>query len=73
MIFELFADPVTWWLFGTAVVFTHVGQYMAFKNNVNITIAATIDSLIEDGYIKTKLKDNELVLIKHTDWSKGDK
>jgi hypothetical protein len=45
---------------------------MAFRDHLEDVIAATIESLIEDGYIKTKGNGEELELIKHTDWNKCD-
>jgi hypothetical protein len=65
-------NEVTYWLLGTAIIFTFVGRYMAFRDHLEDVIAATIESLIEDGYIKTKGNGEELELIKHTDWNKCD-
>lgn len=65
----MFYNEMFWWLFATAVIFTFVGRFMAFRSQLEAVIAATIDSLIEDGYIKTKVENNELVLLKHTDWN----
>jgi hypothetical protein len=72
MIFELFADPVTWWLFGTAVVFTMVGKYISFKNHVSIITEATIDQLIKEGYLKTRGTGKNMEILKHTEWCKKD-
>ena len=70
--FDMFYNEMTLWLAGTAILFTFFGRYTAFKSNLEDVIAATIESLIEDGYIKTKGNGNELELIKHTDWDKSD-
>jgi hypothetical protein len=65
-------NETTYWLLGTAIIFTFVGRYMAFRDHLEDVIAATIESLIEDGYIKTKGNGEELELIKHIDWDKND-
>jgi hypothetical protein len=72
MIFELFADPVTWWLFGTAVVFTMVGRYLGFKNNISVITEATIEQLIREGYLKTRGVGRNQEILKHTEWCKKD-
>jgi hypothetical protein len=41
------------------------GRYTARKDNVNDIIESTIDSLINDGYIKTKGEGKTLELLKH--------
>jgi hypothetical protein len=72
MIFELFSNPVTWWLFGTAVVFTLVGRYLFFRDHVHTVTAAVIDSLIKDGYLKTRGVGRNQEILKHTEWCKKD-
>lgn len=56
-------------LFITAVVFTFVGRRMERQRNDGLTrtlIEATIDRLIKDNYIKSKLdKDGQVELLKH--------
>jgi hypothetical protein len=52
MIFELLNDPMTWWLFGTAVMFTFVGRYLFFRDHVHTVTTAVIDSLIKEGILK---------------------
>jgi hypothetical protein len=47
------------------VVGTLFGRYTARKDNVNDIIESTIDSLINDGYIKTKGEGKTLELLKH--------
>jgi len=54
------------WLLGTAILFTLVGRYLFFKDNVSDIVDSTIDSLIEQGYIK--LEGNDIV--KWEDWCK---
>lgn len=68
----MFYDPTTWWLLGTAVVFTIVGRYMSFRDHVHAITAATIDSLIEDGYLKTRGIGANMEILKHTEWCKKD-
>lgn len=72
MIFELFANPVTWWLFGTAVVFTFVGKYISFKDHVALITEATIDQLIKEGYLKTRGVGRNMEILKHTEWCEKD-
>lgn len=70
---DIFYNEMVWWLFGTAVIFTFVGRYMTFRSHVESVISATIDNLIEEGYIKTVLENNELTLLKHTEWNEREK
>lgn len=53
----------------TAVVFTLVGMWMQKNNekdNVHQIIESTIDRLIADGYINSRINDNgDLELLKH--------
>lgn len=67
---DFLLNEMTLWLLGTAVIFTFVGRYMAFRDHLEDVISATIDSLIEDGYIKTKGSGENLEIIKYTDWKK---
>lgn len=70
---DIFYNEMVWWLFGTAVIFTFVGRHMTFRSHVESVISATIDNLIEEGYIKTVLENNELTLLKHTEWNEREK
>lgn len=72
MIFDMLNDPMVWWLFGTAVVFTLVGRYMSFRNHVHTITEATIDSLIKDGYLKTRGVGKNMEILKHEEWCKRD-
>ena len=65
---EIFYNETTWWLLGTAVLFTFVGRYMAFKDNIQFITEATIDSLIEQGYLKTRGVGRDMEILKHTEW-----
>jgi len=71
MIDILFTE-MFWWFFGTAVAFTLFGRYMALKSYVVDAVTATIDSLIEDGYLKTRGTGANMVILKHTEWCKKD-
>jgi hypothetical protein len=57
------------WLLITAIIFTLFGRVMERRSAAGMTsriIEATIDRLIKDEYIKTKLDDNgQVELIKH--------
>lgn len=68
MILDILYNETTYWLLGTAIIFTLVGRYMGFRSALEDVIAATIDSLIDDGYIKTKGKGEDMKLLKHTEW-----
>lgn len=70
--FEIFYNEMVWWLLGTAVIFTFVGRWMSFKNIVHQVTAATIDSLIDDGYLKTRGVGRDMEILKHTEWCKKD-
>lgn len=61
-------NEMTYWLLFTAVVFTFVGRYMVFRDRLEEIIASTIESLIEDGYLKTKGHGENLEIVKHTEW-----
>jgi len=67
---DIFYNETVWWLFGTAVLFTFVGRYLAMKEQLENVIEATIDSLIENGYIKTRGEGENLELLKH--WEDND-
>jgi len=64
------------WLLITAILFTFVGRYMARSSIKRLmhniahqesvrTIESVVDKLIEDGYIKTKIVNGEVELVKH--------
>jgi hypothetical protein len=59
-------------LFGTAVVFTFVGRWMSFRDIVGQVTEATIDSLINDGYLKTRGVGRDMEILKHTEWCEKD-
>jgi len=55
------------WLLGTAIVFTWVGMYMSRWKAVAGT-EVVIDSLIEQGFLKTKGSGENMEIIKWRDW-----
>lgn len=65
MLEQILYNEMTYWLLGTAVLFTFVGRYTAYKDALQDVVAATIDSLIEDGYIKTKGEGENMEILKH--------
>lgn len=56
-------------IFGTAVVFTlfgySVGRKKANYNLVEQSVAATIDSLAREGYLKTVGTGDGMIILKH--------
>lgn len=65
MLTSILYNDMTFWLLGTAIVFTLFGRYTAIRNNVKTVVESTIDSLIEQGYIKTKGKGDNIEILKH--------
>jgi len=68
MLEQIFTNEMTYWLLGTAIVFTYVGRWMVYKDHLMDIVESTIDRLVEDGYIKTKGEGEKLELLKH--WEK---
>lgn len=69
---DVFFTEQTLMIFIVAVVFTAVGWYWGTKTNVTNITAAVIDSLIEDGYLKTRGTGGDMEILKHKDWCKKD-
>ena len=65
MLASILYNEMTIWLLGTAVVFTVFGRLTAVKNNVTLVVESTIDSLIEQGYIKTRGQGDDRESLKH--------
>ena len=65
---DILYNEMTYWLLFTAVVFTYVGKFMAFRSHLQDVITATIESLIDDGYIHTKGEGDKLELLKHWEY-----
>lgn len=57
-------------LFVVAVVFTAVGYLWGIRSNLTSIIAATIDSLIEDGYLKTRGTGKDMEILKWREWER---
>jgi len=50
----------------TAVIFTGVGWWFGMQSSTETTVGHTIDSLIERGYLKTRVKDDgNTEILKH--------
>ena len=56
------------WLTGTAILFTVVGIYFGRHNSINQLTEAVIDSLIDQGYLKTSGTGKNVDIIKWRDW-----
>lgn len=51
------------WLLGTAAIFTYVGWWFG-RSDTKTIIAETIDSLIREGYLRTRLTDGDIEVLK---------
>jgi hypothetical protein len=65
MLESILYDEITYWLLGTAIVFTMLGRQLAVKDSVTNIVQNTIDSLIAQGYIKTKGEGDNVEILKH--------
>lgn len=52
------------WLIITAVIFTVVGYFMAWKVCANLVAKATVEVLIDEGYLKTSRSADGTVVIR---------
>ena len=68
MLEQILYNETTYWLLGTAIAFTFLGRYTAYRVALQDVVAATIDSLIEDGYIKTKGEGEDMEILKHWEY-----
>ncbi len=68
MIMEILSDTTSLWLLITAILFTFVGRYFAKQEVVTDAIETTIDSLIEQGFIKTEGHGAKMEIVKWKDW-----
>jgi len=66
--FESMFNEMTLWLLGTAVVFTFVGRWMFWKENIEDIVDSTLQSLIDQGYIKMEGDD----IVKWQDWCRNN-
>jgi hypothetical protein len=56
MLEQILYNEMTYWLLGTAIVFTLVGRYMATQNHLLDVVEATVDSLIDKVILKLRVK-----------------
>jgi hypothetical protein len=54
-------------IFGTAVVFTICGYRMG-KNKIRNHVEMTIQSLLDDGYLKAEGTGEEMKILKWREW-----
>ena len=58
MLEQILYNEMTYWLLGTAVIFTFVGRFTAYRDHLQDIVASTIDSLaihftvcVESNYV----------------------
>jgi len=66
---DLLLNDTTPWLLLTAVLFTAVGWVYGKKGQMKEVVASTIDTLIEDGYLKTEGTGKDMKVLKWRDWN----
>ena len=64
---DFFNADISWLLFAY-VVGSGFGWYLGVKSNIKSVSEAVIDSLIEEGYLKTKGHGENMEVLKHTEW-----
>jgi hypothetical protein len=69
---EILFNSQTLMIFIVAVVFTVVGQFWGKRDEVEKIVASTVDSLIADGYLKTRGTGSSMEILKHEEWCKKD-
>jgi hypothetical protein len=72
MITDIITDPLTYWFLLTAVIFTLLGRWMAYHDIIHNAVEATLDSLIKQGYIKTKGVGEDMEILKVSEWCSKD-
>ena len=65
---DFFLNEINLMILITAIVFTAFGWFMAKRQFVSDVIASTIDSLIDDGYLKTIGHGADMQILKWRDW-----
>jgi len=65
---DLLLSATTITIFLTAIAFTVTGWFMATTTNTQKVVAATIDKLIDDGYLKTTGTGKDLEIIRWQEW-----
>jgi hypothetical protein len=62
---------IEFWLLIVAVIFTAFGYYVGLKEKLKISVdeivATTVDSLIRDGYLKTRGSGSTIEILKIND------
>ena len=56
------------WLLFTAVIFTAYGWWLGLKVSASRITETVIDSLISEGYLKTKGSGDDMIIVKYKDW-----
>ena len=64
---EMFTADLGWLFFAYAVG-TAFGWYMGFKGHVKNVSEAVIDSLIDQGFLKTKGTGESMEILKWREW-----
>lgn len=65
MIFDIVYNEITWWFFGAYAVGSVVTYVLILKSTFVDAASKTIDSLVENGFLRTrKSKDGELEILK---------
>ena len=65
---EQLLNEQTLMIFVTAVIFTAVGYVWGMRAQIKNIVAATIDSLIDDGYLKTRGIGKDMEILKWREW-----
>lgn len=67
-LYTLTTSEVISWLLIVAIVFTAYGMWVGFKKGALDAAEATIDVLIENGFIKSRTNENgEVELLKYNE------
>lgn len=65
---EMIFNELSAAIFVSAIVFTAFGWYLGVRNKMETVVAATIDNLIEDGYLKTRGTGKDMEILKWREW-----
>jgi len=52
------------WIIATAIIFTAYGWWIGVKDKSSRITAHVIDSLIDEGYLRTRKNGNEIEILK---------
>ena len=67
----IFNEMFLWLAFAYAVG-TAFGRYIGYKDSIGDAVESTIDSLIEQGYIKTEGYGDKMEIVKWEDWCRDN-